>query len=208
MFNDPNLTISMRISMKYFHYLLMLILTSSSLNVSGQFNRFKEGYIIDKSGTKYSGTIKLTEGVNGEPDYLIFKESDKSDKIKLTKESIRSFVMEKDSFVVVNNYKIPSNKKILSGFAKVLLNTPNGSICELLKHDRLVTPSGSAGNSDKDYYFIIREKNFTLLTNSNFKKEISVVVENNSELKKKINSGELRLAHLYQIIDLYNSKQP
>jgi len=195
------------VNIKDFGYFLILILISISLNVFGQYsNRYKEGYIIDKYGAKYSGLIKITEGVNEDPDYLIFKESEKADKVRLDKEKLRSFVIEKDSFVVVNKYKIPKKKTILDGFAKALLKTPNASLCELIQRKRVVSPSSDAYDYDKDYYFIVRDRIFTLLNSYNFKSEMSAVVEDDVALMKRIDSGELKLSDLGQIIELYHSK--
>jgi len=187
-----------------FRNLMILILICISLNVSGQYsNRYKDGYIIDKYGAKYSGLVKMTEGANDDPDYLLFKESEKADKIKLEKATLRSFVIEKDSFIVVNNYKVPKKKTVLDGFAKILLKTPNEALCELIQHQRVAGPSSNAYDDNRDYFFIIRDKNYIVLTNYNFKHEMTAIVEENGELKKKINSGEFTYKDLNKVVDLY-----
>src|SRR5687768_11268679 len=76
----------------------------------GQSDKFRAGYIVDKSGEKYEGFIRFEPGTDKTPGSVIFREDKKGKKESYGTTYVKSFKVESDSFVVLKQIPIPGRK--------------------------------------------------------------------------------------------------
>jgi hypothetical protein len=109
--------------------LLLLFLLLSVFLFEAQSKSYSKGYYYTQDGEKVEGYIKFKRasfGVFGSrPSLIKFKSAKKSKAVKLRANQIKAFVVESDSFCVVQNIKI----NVIQGeyeqdFAKVLISGP------------------------------------------------------------------------------------
>ena len=106
--------------------LLFLLLT---ICFQAQSKPFSKGYYYTQDGEKVEGYIKFKRasfGVFGSrPSLIKFKSAKKSKAVKLRANQIKAFVVESDSFCVVQNIKINAIQgEYEQDFAKVLVAGP------------------------------------------------------------------------------------
>jgi hypothetical protein len=191
--------------------LLVLALIFLSIDGRAQIGeKFKKGFIVDKSGDKYEGLIRLEPGNEKNPGALIFKEEKKGKKETYGPTYIKSFKIESDSFTVLKKIPMPKKKVREADFAKVLLVGSGGAIYEL---EYIVEKS--TGHAATEYriseqnskYYIQVNGKTAMLTPSNFK-DVAVVVADCPELKSRIAAKKVKFADLEKVVSDYKNCTP
>jgi hypothetical protein len=192
--------------MKSFILFLIVIFPLSSLaQLTGE--KFRKGYIIDKSGEKYEGFIRVEPGNERTAAKIEFKEDKKSKKETYDPSYIKSFKIESDSFTVLKKIPMPKKKVREADFAKVLLTGAAGAVY-LLEY----TTEKSSGHASTEYtiteenskYYILLNGKMAMLTPSNFK-DVALIVADCSDLKTKIASKKLKIADIDKAVSEYQT---
>lgn len=169
---------------------------------------FKKGVVVDQYGQPYPGLLK-----NPATAVLLFIGDGTSRKEKLTPRDIKAFRIEKDSFLVLNEYQVPMQDYKISGFAEVILKAPGGVICtinwyvkwRIEKTDPTTyapPPPLQTGKTVK-HFLLLRDRQFIQITDFNFYREMPLVIADNEPLKNKIVSKKLTFKHMDKIAEEY-----
>lgn len=165
-------------------------------------SQFKEGYVIDNYGEKYSGLISGSGG-----EYISYKETRTSLKERLSVKDIKAYGIGDKNFIAVKDYQVPLTKIVLNSFGKVILKGANTQIvCLVTVVEYKTMPNGLVTSKDVDYYLIYRDNKFTSLTDYNFVHEMKLIVADDQRLIQRITSKELTLKQLNKIADIYSQK--
>ena len=184
--------------------LILLILLQS--NASGQ---FKSGHYYKKDGSKISGLIRFNYGGNALTDKsdgdcsISFKPDKKGEKVKLTTNDVSCFVIEKDSFAIIKNFRLNAFVTYPQDFAKVL---ECGKINLYLYYSLLPAGYVQLGNLDSTVTDWVVEKDGKAdkLTKKIFKALMPLYLSDYPELLDRINNDELHYEDSEKIIKLYN----
>lgn len=167
--------------------------------------RFREGYIVDKFGEKYSGLIKLEPGDGKRSSQLIFKESKKGKKETYGPDYVRAFVTESDSFTILKNIPFAHRKPIAIDFAKVELVTPSGVLyfveTEVLKSAGHATTEFKVQEEKSKYIMSLNGKLVALTANN--MKDFATIVADHPDMKARILGRKLRFQNLNSAITEY-----
>jgi hypothetical protein len=167
--------------------------------------RFREGYIIDKFGEKYSGLIKLEPGDGKKSSQLIFKESKKGKKETYGPDYVRAFVAESDSFTILKNIPFAHRKAIALDFVKVELVTPGGVL--YLAETEVMKSAGHATTEfkvqeEKSKYIMSLNGKLVALTANNMK-DFATIVADHADLKARILGRKVKFQNLNAAITEY-----
>ena len=162
------------------------------------FAQFKEGFIIDKYGQKFPGFINFIEGQS-----LSYKEKKSGKKEEFTIHDLNGFVVERDSFYAVRNYRLTS-KTTINGFARVLIKRPD-KLLSSVSSFRTSKSTAIVHTKETTHYLIVGKTKTSPLTKSNFLKEMPLLVDDQPELKQKILARELTFDDIETIISVYRN---
>ena len=174
-------------------YLSFFALVMSS--AYGQFTEsFVEGFIIDQYGGKYNGYMRISrykkfnKGVKGQSETLVYRETSKSKKEKLTVNDLSAFKMGEDSFLILKNFQLPLDETKHNKFAKVILKGKDDILCsfEELKLVAGVVQLNNYVAKTINHYLIYRKGKFINITEYNFYNEMPLIVSDYKELKDQI----------------------
>jgi hypothetical protein len=109
--------------------LLLLFLLLSAIYFEAQSKPYSKGYYYTIDGERVEGYIKFKRArfdvFGSRPSLIKFKSAKKSKAVKLRANQIKAFVVESDSFCVVQNIKINAIQgEYEQDFAKVLVTGP------------------------------------------------------------------------------------
>lgn len=190
-------------------FLILILSTLVPFKVAGQ---FKEGYYYKKDGTKISGFIKFNFGGDIFSDKsdghcsASFKSNKKGKKVKLTTNDICCFVIGKDSFAIIKNFRLNAFVYYPQDFAKVL---ESGKI-NLYLYYSIVQTGGQYGGvstggvSTVTDWVIEKDGKADKLTKKKFKQLMPLYLQDYPDLLQKINNGELSYKASEKIIRMYN----
>ena len=186
---------------------VLVVCAVISFSISyGQSDRFRPGYMVDKSGEKYEGFIRFEPGTDKAAGTVIFREGKKGKKESYSTTYVKSFKVEGDSFVILKQIPMPGKKVKAEDFARVVLTGPGGIIYQL-EYDK-AKESGHAATEFKTieenskYYLQINGK-LAMLTQTNFR-DIATIVSDCSNLRDKITSKKVKIADLEKVVEEYS----
>lgn len=191
--------------MKYIVVLFCLLPLMSSAQLTG--DKFRNGYIIDNSGTRYEGLVRILPGNDNSPATVEFKEEKRSKREAYTPGYVRTVKIESDSFTVLKKLPMPRKKVREADFAKVIIKGPGGNVYVLE-----YTVQKSSGHASTEYtiteenskYYIQINGKIAMLTPSNFK-DVAVIVGDCADLKARITSRKLKVADIEKVASEYQS---
>jgi hypothetical protein len=179
-----------------------------SLSLAGHvcFGQFKSGYYFAKDETKINGLLKfqynksglLTNKLDGDCT-LAFKKEKGGKRVVLTTDDICCFVIEKDSFTVVRNFRLNSFAYYPRDFAKILVA---GRI-NLYSYFSTVSQRG-VPRTVKDW-LIEKDGKTDKLTRKRFKELMPVYLNDYPELVSEIQNNSLRYKDTEKILKVYNA---
>jgi hypothetical protein len=183
--------------------ILLLLPLVCSAQIGGE--KFRRGYIVDTSGGRYEGLIKLEAGDEKNPSTIVFKEDKKGKKENYGTSYVKAFKIESDSFTVLKNIPMPKKKVRKVDFAKVVLRGSGGAIY-LLEY----TSEKDAGHASSEFtiteeysrHYIQINGKLAMLTPSNFK-DVAVIVGDCPDLKARIAAKKLKPADLAKVVAEY-----
>ncbi|MGF1636393.1 MAG: hypothetical protein ACFCUU_04920 [Cyclobacteriaceae bacterium] len=185
---------------------LGLILILSSFTFFKPNGSFKEGYYFKKDGTKVVGLIKFHYGGSvftskSDGDCSIsFKTDNKAKKVKLTTNDICCFVVEKDSFAIIRNFRLNALVTYPQDFAKVI---ESGRI-NLYLYYSSVQQGGYGGSVTATDWVIEKNGIADKLTKKKFKELIPSYLSDYPELLDKIEDNQLGYKDTEMIVKMYN----
>lgn len=185
---------------------ILILLTLLQFNAAGQ---FKSGHYYKKDGTKISGLIKFNYGGNVFTDKsdgdcsISFKSDKKGKKAKLTTNDICCFVIEKDSFAIIKNFRLNALVTYPQDFAKVL---ESGKINLYLYYSTVQSGGGQYGGvvSTVTDWVVEKDGKADKLTKKKFKELIPTYLNDYPELLDKIKNDQLNYEDSEKIIKMYN----
>ncbi|MEM8893874.1 MAG: hypothetical protein AAGC88_04795 [Bacteroidota bacterium] len=189
--------------------IVVLTLFGSLLPVlTSKAQRFKEGYYYTNEGEKVVGQVRHVFSAkfgNMGDNTIVFRERKGAKKLKLDSYEIKSFVIEKDSFIVVKNFKINAFANYSRDFAKVLIS---GKLTLLLHHTTATNGSGAVMMTTPVTTYLINGQGKTrrMSTNKDFRQVLPTFLVGAPEIIEKIESKDYSKPHLRQIIREYNEK--
>jgi|GEM_PF-6469664 len=189
--------------MKRLQFFLLIIFP---IVVQGQ-SGFKEGFLIDKSGTRYEGFLKFEPGNEKQAGRVLFKESRTGKKEVYGTDYVKAFKIEKDSFTVLKEFVFARQKTKAADFAKVLMVGSGGVVYSV---EYVVEKS--SGHATTEYkaleentkYLVLLNGKLVLLAANNFT-ALANVVADCTELKTNITNKKRRYADLQKVIEEYRS---
>lgn len=186
---------------------LLSILIISTLIQFEAVGQFKEGYYYDKDGAKVSGLLKFSYGGNAFTDKsdgdcsLLFKTNNRAKKVKLTTNDICCFVIEKDSFSIIKNFRLNAIVTYPQDFAKVL---DTGKINLYVYYSTVDAVGPYGGVSTVADWVVEKDGKADKLTKKKFKELMPSYLSDYPELLAKINNDELDYNDIEKIIKMYN----
>lgn len=186
---------------------LFIVISLCALYVKGQ---FKNGYYYTKEGEKVSGLLEFNFGgrqgmrKNSPGDcWILFKPEKDSKKITLTPNDICCFIIEKDSFAIVRNFKVNPKVTFPQDFAKVLIKGKI-NLYSYFKYEYISNlNNGLIPIMDTDW-IIEKDGQADQLSKKNFKKVINNYLKDYPELTQQIIDKSLEYKDTYKIVQLYN----
>jgi hypothetical protein len=182
---------------KYFIFLFAIC--SVAVNSWAQ---FQPGYYYDKAGQKKVGLIKHKFGADtfssGPDNSIVFKENKKADRIELTTDDIKAFVIESDSFAILRGFSINSLAFYSSDFVKVV---QTGKIDLYWHYTTVPTPRGGS----LAITFLLKRKGLVkAIFKKDFKEQFQTIFAEHKELVSRIEKKQLDFDDLEQIVKEYN----
>lgn len=187
-----------------FKLLLLLALCSATLSQAQPSDSFVPGYYIDAHQHTHSGWLKL----NGVYSCLQFKANPQQKPVKLSPRDVIGLVIAKDSFVVVENYKVPyglSNATVPTSFAKVIKRGEVtlyevASVMEHKENENVIAGS-----------YLLQKNNSSQVIRvpdgaGKFKKVLSGYFSDSGVISQNIKSGTFTVDNLLEIVDMYNQE--
>ncbi len=186
-------------------FTILILSTLLHLNAVGQ---FKQGHYYEKDGTKVTGLIKFKYGGNVFTDKsdgdcsIIFKTGKRGKKVKLTTNDICCFVIEKDSFSIIKNFRLNALVSYPQDFAKVL---ETGKINLYLYYSTVQSGGQYGGGSSTVTCWVIeKEGKADKLTKKKFKELLPTYLSDYPKLLDKIENDQLGYNDTENIIRMYN----
>lgn len=182
---------------------LLLILTTF-LHFKG-FGQFKEGHYYKTDGTKVTGLLRFNYGGNlftdkSDGDCSVTYRNDKGGKkIKLTTKDICCFVIEQDSFAIIQNFRLNAFSTYPQDFAKVI---QSGKINLYLYYSTV--QQGQYGVSTVTDWVIEKDGQVDKLTRKIFRELLPTYLSDYPELLSQINNEQLKYDDSERIIKMYN----
>ncbi len=207
---------------KFFLSLCMTVFlfTFAKAQFMGFGHNWVPGYFYDLNGKKNMGLladyIKERSLFDGPDKFFLYKKDKDADKIKELAKNVRSFVVEKDSFVV-------SNSDILeeTPFLDVAIDHPLKLYATRLpRHVSVMGPVGAVGPillsagvsfsyTTNKYYFGTSPDSITALSRKNFIEIMSKIMADKPEIVGKIQDRTYRYSDIDDLLVLYiTGKQP
>ena len=186
---------------------VFILLTLLQFNAVGQ---FKDGHYYKKDGTKISGLIKFNYGGNAFTEKsdgdcsISFKPDKKGNKVNLTTNDICCFVIEKDSFAIIRNFRLNAFVTYPQDFAKVI---ESGKINLYLYYSTVQSRSGQfVVVSTVTDWVVEKDGKADKLTKKKFKELIPTYLNDYPELLDKINNDQLNYEDSEKIVKMYNGR--
>ncbi|MEQ9286695.1 MAG: hypothetical protein RIG77_07290 [Cyclobacteriaceae bacterium] len=180
---------------------------------------WQEGSYVDRNNQVHTGFISYAYSQN--PKFK-FKSGESARERKVKATDIKGFVIQQDSFVVMNNIKIDARESAASGNIPVdFVQVVETGYLTLYRHytsvyhggDSYSTTHGSsigAGSSNIiETYIIKKPESGALLTiysePKTYQKQLLEVFQNDPELLFKISQGEVKYSELPELVKSYNA---
>jgi hypothetical protein len=175
-----------------------------------QITKLKEGFIIDQYGQKFNGFLAIMRDKydpRGEQSQvLVYKETLKSKKEKLTVNDVKAFQIENDSFLVLKNFRLPAEDIVHNKFAKVILRGEADLLCTF-EHMDLVAgiyqPGHAYTTRTYERYLVYRNGIYREITDHNFAMQMPIVIHDYKSLADEIRSGKLTFKMMNEIVKRY-----
>lgn len=192
--------------MRYLSLLLLLFasyitfpsLAQSSYYYSRQGLKLEGSIVFHPSLLQAKGSIK--------PGYILFNEAGRQKNVKLTSKDISAFVIESDSFTVVQNLKLSENQS--KGLEDIVQVVEKGKI-------NLYVHASRTGSESKppflEVYILSIPAKQTLLCIYDFEKQqeqIGALFESNPRLKELILSGKVNVEAIPNLVKAFNAASP
>jgi hypothetical protein len=185
-----------------FKLLLLLALCAATVSQAQTVDSYAKGYYTDVNNNTHTGLLKL----NSVYSCLMFKADENQKPQKLSTQEVRGVVIDKDSFVVVENYEVPyglSNTTIASSFAKVVRmgEITLYEVANAVGDDQ--NPATIMGS------YLLQKNNSSQLVRvpdgaSRFKKVLSDFFSESGIISQNIKNGTYTHDNLLQIVEIYN----
>jgi hypothetical protein len=169
------------------------------------FGQFKEGHYYEKDGRKVTGLLRFNYGGNAFTDKLdgdcsvTYREDKRGEKVKLTTNDICCFVIEKDSFAVIKNFRLNAFVTYPQDFAKVI---QSGKINLYMYYSTV--QQGQYGLSTVTDWVIEKDGKADKLTRKRFRELLPTYLSDYPELMNKIDNDVLNYNDSEKIIKMYN----
>jgi len=195
------------------------ILLLSVIQITNLFSEeYSKGKYYTTSGEKIEGLLSIQRtklsAIYFKPCVLKFKKDDNSKPVKLENLSISSFVIENDSFAVVQNFRVTYHMGLLKGifwgkcrrdFAKVIQQGKINSFelsCEVFL--------GQYGYEDYSYFILSKDnqdfKTFDLKLDKE-KQSLIDYFSNQEDLRDIILRTNYKEINIIYLVGLYNKRQ-
>jgi hypothetical protein len=193
-------------------WLFFLIAVCSYAPVSAQIQikKLKEGFIIDKYGKKYTGFLAMVRDeyhpMGEQSQILVYRETLKSKKEKLTVNDVKACQIEQDSFLVLKKFRLPAEDIVHNKFAKVILRNKTDLLCtfeELKLVTGIYSPDHSYITKMIVHYIVFRNDIIMEITDYNFASQMPGVVQGYQALADEIKSGKLTFRDMESIASRY-----
>lgn len=166
--------------------------------------QFKVGYYYKKDGTKVAGMLRFNYGGNAlteksDGDCSVSYKTDKGGKkVKLTTNDICCFVIEKDSFAIIKNFRLNAFVSYPQDFAKVIAS---GKINLYLYYSTV--QQGYAVSTVTDWV-IEKDGKADKLTRKRFRELLPTYLNDYPKLLNQIENDQLNYNDAEKIIKMYN----
>ena len=167
--------------------------------------QFKDGYYYKKDGTKVNGLLRFNYGGNAFTDKsdgdctVTYKSDKQGKKTKLTTNDICCFVIEKDSFAIIKNFKLNLLASYPQDFAKVI---GAGKINLYMYYSTRQGPYGIYTTITE--WVIEKDGKVDKLTKKKFKELMPTYLSDYPGLLNTITNNKLDYHDSENIIKLYN----
>lgn len=186
--------------------ILILLLLTIPLASFGQ-NQFKRGYYIDNDSNKLAGLIKFNRAslsvFGSTPTSIRIKRDNENKKIKI--KDMKGFVIEKDSFALISNFKMNSiGGEFKNDFAKVI------EIGKINLYMHYCSSYDGQSFHSFDTYVLSKSGSgeyFAVYDSVEHKKYLLNLIKENAELTERLNNMSKKewIGEIQNIIKEYNS---
>ncbi|MFY0650520.1 MAG: hypothetical protein JXQ96_00735 [Cyclobacteriaceae bacterium] len=193
--------------------LLMAVLSTSAQKPSA----WKEGIYYDSNNQPKTGMISYA--YSHKPVFR-FKPADSSKEIRLKADDVKAFVVEKDSFIVMHNFKLDARETASSNIPIDFVQVIESGSLMLYKHyssvysggDSYSTTHGAAvaiGGTNMIETYIIRKPlsgaYWTIYSEpKRFKEQLKEVFHSDEVMLFKISQDEVSYSELPELVRNYN----
>ncbi len=186
---------------------LLSILFVSVLIQFKVYGQFKQGYYFKSDGTRVPGLIRFNYGGHVFTDKsdgdcsITFKAKKRDKKVNLTTRDICCFVIEKDSFAIIKNFRLNALSSYPQDFAKVL---ETGKINLYLYYSKVQSGGKYPVLLTVTDWVIEKNGKADKLTKKKFKELIPMYLQDHPELLNRIKNDELGHDDTEMIVKAYN----
>ena len=200
---------------------LSVVLCVATLSIQAQHhNSWKTGKYFDHNGNSVEGLISYGYSQNLK---FKFKANDSSKEMKIKASEVHGFVVEQDSFIVLNNFKIDSRTSVGNGIIPVdFVQVIESGDMTLYKHYSSVYVGGDsfsqshgsssgAGSSNLIETFIIRESNSGVLWTiysepKKLRTQLLDIFQHDPVLLFRVCQDDLNYSDLPDMVKKYNER--
>ena len=200
---------------------LSIILCLAAWSVQGQNqSSWKAGKYFDQSGKAVEGLISYGYSQNKK---FKFKANDAAKEMKIKASEVKGFVVEKDSFIVIHNFKIDSRTSVTSGIIPVdFVQVIESGDLTLYKHyssvyvggDSFSSTHGSssgAGSSNLIETYIIKQSDSGVLWTiysepKKLRAQLLDIFQHDPMLLFRVSQESLNYSDLPDMVKKYNER--
>ncbi len=199
--------------------LLAVLLFALTSTYAQKPEAWKTGSYTDKANRTHQGWIWY--GFSQSPKFK-FKTTPEAKEVKIKATDVKGFVMEKDSFVVLNNFKIDARDAASSNVPVDFVQVVEPGFLTLYRHYSSVysggdsystthgNPIGAGSSNPVETYIVKKPDSGALLTlysePKKMKQQLIEIFENDPVLLFNISQGELSYNDLPRLVKEYNAK--
>lgn len=197
----------------------LFYLATLSIQAQSQ-NSWKPGKYFDQSGNTVEGLISY--GYSQNPKFK-FKANDAAKEVKIKASIVKGFVVEKDSFIVIHNFKIDGRTSVTSGSIPVdFVQVIESGELTLYKHYSSIYVGGDsyskthgsssgAGSSNLIETFIIKQNDSGVLWTiysepKKLRAQLLDIFQHDPMLLFRVSQGDLNYSDIPELVKKYNER--
>jgi hypothetical protein len=168
---------------------------------------YKEGYYYTKKKEKISGWLKFEFAArhdNSNGNTIVRFKADKQAKpIKLTTRDMLAFITEKDSFAIIENFRINALVGLNKDFAKVV---QTGALNLYTYYTTVNTNHNNVTFTNvKTYWFLHHKYQLHKINKRSFKEHFPACIAVHTQLAEDVRKKKYTYKHLETIVKEYNA---